>query len=140
MRNSIGEHAVVIGAGMGGLTAAAALSDFFAKVIILERDDLPPELGALVAAHHTGNKTLSARNRLAGVVLAIQRADAIRASVSDLNPPVVTIQPAHQTFLPTFALMFLGVYLAGALGWAVLFALRRSGVHRLSRMSSAPER
>jgi len=77
---------------------------------------------------------------LAGVVLAIQRADAIRASVSDLNPPVVTIQPAHQTFLPTFALMFLGVYLAGALGWAVLFALRRSGVHRLSRMSSAPER
>jgi 2-polyprenyl-6-methoxyphenol hydroxylase-like FAD-dependent oxidoreductase len=44
MRNSIGEHAVVIGAGMGGLTAAAALSDFFAKVIILERDDLPPEV------------------------------------------------------------------------------------------------
>jgi 2-polyprenyl-6-methoxyphenol hydroxylase-like FAD-dependent oxidoreductase len=44
MPNSIGEQAVVIGAGMGGLTAAAALSDFFAKVIILERDDLPPEV------------------------------------------------------------------------------------------------
>src|SRR5271155_3569874 len=69
---------------------------------------------------------------LAGVVLAIQRADAIRASVRDVNPPVVTIQPAHETFLPTFALMFLGVYLAGALGWVALFALRRSGVHRLS--------
>ena len=77
---------------------------------------------------------------LAGVVLAIQKADAIRASVSDVNPPVVTIQPTHQTFLPTFALMFLGVYLAGALGWLILFALRRSGVHRLSEMLSSIER
>jgi hypothetical protein len=77
---------------------------------------------------------------LAGVVLAIQRADAIRASVRDVNPPVVTIQPAHQTFLPTFARMFLGVYLAGALGWVVLFALRRSGIHRLSEMPPSSER
>jgi hypothetical protein len=77
---------------------------------------------------------------LAGVVLAIQKADAIRASVPDVNPPLVTIQPTHQTFLPTFALMFLGVYLAGAVGWVVLFALRRSGVHRLSDMSSSPKR
>jgi hypothetical protein len=77
---------------------------------------------------------------LAGVVLAIQKADAIRASVQDVNPPVVTIQPTHQTFLPTFVVMFLGVYLAGALGWVILFALRRSGIHRLSEMSSTPER
>ncbi len=77
---------------------------------------------------------------LAGVVLAIEKADAIRASVSDVNPPIVNIQPTHQTFLPTFALMFLMVYIAGTLGWIVLFALRRSGVHRLSEMSSAPER
>jgi hypothetical protein len=73
---------------------------------------------------------------LAGVVLAIQKADAIRASVSDVNPPLVTIQPTHQTFLPTFAFMFLGVYLAGALGWVILFALRRSGLHRLSAIPS----
>jgi hypothetical protein len=73
---------------------------------------------------------------LAGVVLAIQKADAIRASVADVNPPVVTIQPTHQTFLPTFALMFLMVYIAGAVGWVVLYALRRSGVHRLSDMPS----
>jgi hypothetical protein len=77
---------------------------------------------------------------LAGVVLAIQRADAIRASVPDLNPPVVTIQPTHLTFLPTMALMFLAVYIAGAVGWIVLFALRRSGVHRLSQMPPAPDR
>jgi hypothetical protein len=77
---------------------------------------------------------------LAGVVLAIQKADAIRASVSDVNPPVVTIQPTQLTFLPTFALMFLGVYIAGALGWLVLFALRRSGAHRLSGIPAPPER
>jgi 2-polyprenyl-6-methoxyphenol hydroxylase-like FAD-dependent oxidoreductase len=44
MPKLIGEQAVVIGAGMGGLTAAAAISDYFVKVIILERDALPPEI------------------------------------------------------------------------------------------------
>src|SRR5258708_39405871 len=37
----IGEHAIVIGASMGGLLAARALSEFFAKVTALERDGLP---------------------------------------------------------------------------------------------------
>ncbi len=38
---SIGQTAVVIGAGMGGLMAAAALSDFFTNVVIVESDELP---------------------------------------------------------------------------------------------------
>jgi 2-polyprenyl-6-methoxyphenol hydroxylase-like FAD-dependent oxidoreductase len=37
----IGKQAVVIGAGMGGLTAAGALADRFDQVVILERDTLP---------------------------------------------------------------------------------------------------
>jgi 2-polyprenyl-6-methoxyphenol hydroxylase-like FAD-dependent oxidoreductase len=37
----VGEHAVVIGASMGGLLAARALSDFFATVTVLERDVFP---------------------------------------------------------------------------------------------------
>jgi 2-polyprenyl-6-methoxyphenol hydroxylase-like FAD-dependent oxidoreductase len=41
MTRTVGETAVVVGAGMSGLTAAAALSDFFSQVIILERDELP---------------------------------------------------------------------------------------------------
>jgi 2-polyprenyl-6-methoxyphenol hydroxylase-like FAD-dependent oxidoreductase len=39
----IGQTAIVIGAGMGGLMAGAALSDFFTSVIIIERDELPRE-------------------------------------------------------------------------------------------------
>src|SRR5712691_8654506 len=77
---------------------------------------------------------------LAGVVLAIERAEAIRASVPDINPRLGPIQPVHLTILATMALMFLVVYIAGAVGWVVLFALRRSGVHRLSQMSSTPDR
>jgi 2-polyprenyl-6-methoxyphenol hydroxylase-like FAD-dependent oxidoreductase len=39
----IGKQALVIGAGMGGLTAAGALADHFDQVLILERDTLPSE-------------------------------------------------------------------------------------------------
>ncbi|MBR0835299.1 FAD-dependent monooxygenase [Bradyrhizobium manausense] len=41
MTNLLGRHAIVIGAGIGGLTAAKALSSYFASVTVLERDDLP---------------------------------------------------------------------------------------------------
>ena len=37
----IGEHAVVIGASMGGLLGARALSDAYERVTIIERDELP---------------------------------------------------------------------------------------------------
>ena len=37
----VGQHAIVIGASMGGLLAARALSDSYAVVTVLERDALP---------------------------------------------------------------------------------------------------
>jgi 2-polyprenyl-6-methoxyphenol hydroxylase-like FAD-dependent oxidoreductase len=37
----IGKHAIVIGAGMGGLAAAAAVGGHFERVTVLERDVLP---------------------------------------------------------------------------------------------------
>jgi 2-polyprenyl-6-methoxyphenol hydroxylase-like FAD-dependent oxidoreductase len=40
---SIGRRAVVIGAGMAGLTVAGALAEYFERVVILERDALPPD-------------------------------------------------------------------------------------------------
>ena len=45
----IGKQAVVIGAGIAGLTAAGALSDYFDQVVVLERDTLPSE-----AVHRAG--------------------------------------------------------------------------------------
>src|SRR5260221_13199506 len=42
MPRSIGRHAIVVGAGMGGLAAAKALSSSFETIIVLERDALPP--------------------------------------------------------------------------------------------------
>ena len=41
MPNVIGRQAVVLGAGMGGLTVARALADHFERVLVLERDALP---------------------------------------------------------------------------------------------------
>jgi 2-polyprenyl-6-methoxyphenol hydroxylase-like FAD-dependent oxidoreductase len=43
MPNPIGRHAVVIGAGIGGLAAAKALSPYFEQVTAFERDVLPAE-------------------------------------------------------------------------------------------------
>ena len=41
MSSFIGRRAAVIGAGIGGLTAARALADHFERVLVLERDNLP---------------------------------------------------------------------------------------------------
>lgn len=39
--NSVGEHAIVLGGSMAGLLAARVLSDFFERVTLIERDQLP---------------------------------------------------------------------------------------------------
>jgi 2-polyprenyl-6-methoxyphenol hydroxylase-like FAD-dependent oxidoreductase len=43
MPGLLGRHAIVVGAGIGGLAAAKALSSFFEAVTVLERDALPSE-------------------------------------------------------------------------------------------------
>jgi phytoene dehydrogenase-like protein len=45
MSSSVGKRAVVVGAGMGGLTVAAAVAGHFEHVLVLERDTLPPGAG-----------------------------------------------------------------------------------------------
>jgi len=77
---------------------------------------------------------------LAGVVLAIEKGEAIQASLPHTNPSIAPIQPERLTFLPTLAAMFLAVYAAAALAWIVLFWVRRTGMHRLAEMPSAPAR
>jgi 2-polyprenyl-6-methoxyphenol hydroxylase-like FAD-dependent oxidoreductase len=55
MTESFGKHAIVIGAGMGGLSAAAAISGHFDAVTVLERDAFPdgvsPRSGAPQSRH-----------------------------------------------------------------------------------------
>lgn len=41
--STIGQRAVVVGAGMGGLTAARALADHFERVLVLDGDVLPAD-------------------------------------------------------------------------------------------------
>lgn len=45
MPSRIGKQAVVVGAGMAGLTAALSLANFFERVIVLENDALPKDPG-----------------------------------------------------------------------------------------------
>jgi 2-polyprenyl-6-methoxyphenol hydroxylase-like FAD-dependent oxidoreductase len=39
----LGQRAVIVGAGLGGLSAARVLADYFDEVIILDRDELPED-------------------------------------------------------------------------------------------------
>lgn len=72
---------------------------------------------------------------LAAILFAMDQAKAIQSAMSSVTPPVVgPIRSADfSLFLPL--LLALGAAcVAGALGWAILFALRRSGIHRLSQV------
>lgn len=76
---------------------------------------------------------------LAGVILTIEKATAIEESLPLTYPQQLPpIQPEHFTFFPAMAVIFLSAYAVAVIGWAVLFALRRSGVHRLSEMPTTP--
>ena len=72
---------------------------------------------------------------LAGVIVAIRKGEAIEASLrGDASAPIGPIHSAPSYLLPGVVAGFLFFYAAGVIGWAILFALRRSGVHRLDEM------
>ena len=70
---------------------------------------------------------------LAAVIFTIEKAKAISASVPRASLPVGPIQ-AQFTIVPTLLVVLIGTAVAGVIGWAILFALHRSGVHQLSEM------
>lgn len=73
------------------------------------------------------------------VVALIEKGLAISASLPQFNPALPPIQPAAHTVTQTFALGFAIAWAAGIVGWAVMFALRRSGAQRLSNVETWPQ-
>ena len=76
---------------------------------------------------------------LAGVMVAIKQGEAIVASVPHVSEAVGTIHPVHSVFLGGIMLTLAFFYAVGLIGWAILFAMRRSGVHRLAETSAGPK-
>lgn len=73
---------------------------------------------------------------LGGVLTAIKKGQDIASSVPNVDPPLpIHIQPTHSILLGGMPLFFAFFYAAGLIGWAILFAMRRSGVHRLADIS-----
>ncbi len=93
----IGNQAVVIGAGMGGLAAAGALADHFEQVVVLERDTLPSEpthRAGTPQARHVHALLLSGQRALSelfpGFERDLARAGAVRLQAGldpRLEPP-----------------------------------------------------
>jgi hypothetical protein len=71
---------------------------------------------------------------LAGIVVAIQKGEAIQASLPASNPQIGPIQP-HSVMLSSIVSFLVIFYAAGAIGWIILLALRKFGVHRLHETS-----
>ncbi|MGC1453069.1 MAG: hypothetical protein WA830_23810 [Candidatus Sulfotelmatobacter sp.] len=77
---------------------------------------------------------------LAGVMLAIQKGENISASLRGaVDPPIGPIHPTHSVLLGGIVLGLVFFYVAGMIGWAILFAIRRSGVHRLADTAAEPK-
>ena len=68
---------------------------------------------------------------LAGVVVAINQGEEISIAHAEPN----AFPGPHFNFLPALAAILAVVYALGVLVWAILFALGRSGVHRLADVS-----
>jgi len=75
---------------------------------------------------------------LVGILLTIDKAKSIAASVSYSRPNVGPIHAAQQLMLlPALLIILTGACVVGVVAWAILFALQRSGLHRLSDVNPA---
>jgi 2-polyprenyl-6-methoxyphenol hydroxylase-like FAD-dependent oxidoreductase len=88
MSDRFGKHAVVVGAGIGGLTAAKALSSHFEKVTVLERDALPSKPQARTGTPQSRQVHVLLRGGLDALTrffpdfeTELERAGAVRARV-----------------------------------------------------------
>jgi hypothetical protein len=69
---------------------------------------------------------------LAGVLMIIRQGEGIEASVASVEPNIIHLRT---NLLPEIAMGLAAFWIPGFLGWSILFAMRRSGVHRLNSIS-----
>jgi len=72
---------------------------------------------------------------LGGVLMAIKKGGDIARSLPDINPQIAPIQPSHGPLVPPVVLLWMFFCALGLVGWGIVFALKRSGMHRLAEMS-----
>jgi hypothetical protein len=72
---------------------------------------------------------------LAAVMLTIEKARAISLSIPHANPPVGPIQSTQAAILQILLATLVWAIVSGAIGWSILYVLRRTGVQQLSGMS-----
>ena len=107
------DHAVVVGAGIGGLTASLVLSRVAARVTLVERAERPSEVGAALALQPNGMAVL---DRL-GLLPAVE---AVSARIDRMDIRSVTGRRLLTAGMPD---------LGGGLDHAI--AVRRTGLHQL---------
>jgi hypothetical protein len=73
---------------------------------------------------------------LVAVIMTIVKATAIEDSVPPASTAVGPIHPAHFTIVSTLLILMAGVCVAATVVWGVLFALKRSGIQRLSEINT----
>ena len=107
------DHAVVVGAGIGGLTASLVLSRVAARVTLVERAERPSEVGAALALQPNGMAVLERLGLLSAV-------EAVGARIDKMDIRSVTGRRLLTAGMPD-----LGAGLDEAI------AIRRTDLHRL---------
>jgi 2-polyprenyl-6-methoxyphenol hydroxylase-like FAD-dependent oxidoreductase len=107
------DHAVVVGAGIGGLAASLVLSRVAARVTLVERAERPSEVGAALALQPNGMAVLDRLGLLSAV-------EAVGARIDRMGIRSVTGRRLLTAGMPD---------LGGGLDHAI--AVRRADLHRL---------
>src|SRR6202161_918032 len=100
--NQPADHAVVLGAGIGGLTAARGLADHYAHVTVIERDALPATTAA--------RRGVPQGSHMHGLVA--HGADLLEGLLPGLRTDLITAGAAQAELLSDFRVSYFGSVLA----------------------------
>ena len=100
--NHPADHAVVLGAGIGGLTAARVLADHYAHVTVIERDALPATTAA--------RRGVPQGSHMHGLVA--HGADLLEGLLPGLRTDLISAGAAHAELLSDFRVSYFGSVLA----------------------------